>query len=312
MYKDILFRFIALAESMVARYGPNALPPIDELRDKQNEVEAMVHFAKHHYRQKHICEFTCPDKHDNCALHCAAHQLGACPHCTCDGICNDKCHPAVCAECSKYRRWGVNVQLFLFRWKTAFDRCMESTGLPQKRSGILNDEIEQYHDFFVPLYEPPLLIAEAKTLTTSSCQVAKQYSYVTKYFSSHTIRGMWQSKAEKKMIAGLMGNDNGSLGKFVLRTDHKSKKNPSKSETEQGYDMGLRGMSTHGFQLVFATEQNGERHLVTVHYDIFYEQSSEQTLPEAMSALRLVMNQIGDSIRPSMSYIYVLSCYLHN
>jgi hypothetical protein len=52
-------------------------------------------------------------------------------------------------------------------------------------------------------------------------------------------------------------------------------------------------MSTHGFQLSFAVEESGRRHVVTAHYEVFYEQTSEQTLPEAMSAVRLVINQIG-------------------
>ncbi len=134
---------------------------------------------------------------------------------------------------------------------------------------------------------------EAKTLTTSSCQVAKQYAYVTRYFGSHRIRGVWQSKAEKDSVAALMGDHNATLDMFVKRTDHKSKTNPSKSETEQGYDMGLRGMSTHGFELVFVVEEEGIRHLVTVHFNVFYAQTSEQSLPEAMSAIRLVVNQVG-------------------
>ena len=89
-----------------------------------------------------------------------------------------------------------------------------------------------------------------------------------------------------------MGDHNATLDMFVMRTDHKSKRNPSKSETEQGYDMGLRGMSTHGFELGFAVEEEGIRHLVTVHINVFYEQTSEQSLPEAMSAIRLVVNQV--------------------
>ncbi len=93
MYQDILSKFIALEESIVAQRGLSALPSIDELQDKNKEVEAMVYFAKHLYRQKHLCPFTCPEKHDNCALHCVAHQLGGCPHCSCEGFCQDKCHP---------------------------------------------------------------------------------------------------------------------------------------------------------------------------------------------------------------------------
>jgi hypothetical protein len=104
MYQDILNKFIALAESIVAQRGLSELPSIDELKDKKKEVEPMVYFAKHLYRQKHLCAFTCPEKHDNCALHCVAHQLGGCPHCSCEGVCQDKCHPGVCAECMKYRR----------------------------------------------------------------------------------------------------------------------------------------------------------------------------------------------------------------
>ncbi len=60
MYQDILSKFIALAESIVAQRGLSALPSIDELQDKKKEVVAMVYFAKHLYRQKHLCPFTCP------------------------------------------------------------------------------------------------------------------------------------------------------------------------------------------------------------------------------------------------------------
>ena len=126
---------------------------------------------------------------------------------------------------------------------------------------------------------------------------------------------------------------------FVLLTDHKSKKNPSKSETEQGcvalmspssllthfpapscvpsclhpppppfFHMGLRGMSTHGFQLTFAAEESGQRHVETAHYEVFYEQTSEQTLPEAMSAVQpnrpgLPLAEIGDNRQQQVQHL---------
>ena len=293
MYLDLLNRHVALANTIIARRGETAIPPVAELIAKIDEVNAMIYFAKHLYRQKHLCVITDGDKHDDCALHCVAHQLGGCPQCKCQGQCEDECHPGTCGQCTKFRRWGVNMQLFFFRWKTAIDQSFEAEGIAPKPPVTLSEEISRFHEAFIPLYETPIPYADAKALTTSSCQVAKQYAYVVKYFGSHTIRGLWESTAESNAMLALLGPDNDLLTMFVLLTDHKAKKNPSKSETEQGYDMGLRGMSTHGFQLTFAVEECGKRHLVTTQLNVFYEQTSEQTLPEAMSTVRIVMNQIG-------------------
>jgi hypothetical protein len=166
--------------------------------------------------------------------------------------------------------------------------------------------------------------------------------YVVKHFGTHTVRGVWESAAGDAAKQRLLTSLNLGNASWVLITDHKAKKNPSKFDTEQGiflslphvaslilslplflphlipsnlhpilfdiadaapsipvpvsipgYDMGLRGMSTHGFQLTFAVEYEGEKHLVTVQYNVFYSQTSEQLLPEAMSAVHLVLNQMG-------------------
>ena len=82
------------------------------------------------------------------------------------------------------------------------------------------------------------------------------------------MRGLWESTAAINALNSLLSPSDVGESSFVLITDHKAKKNPSKSETEQGYDMGLRGMSTHGFQLTFAVMMGAERHLVTVQYSV--------------------------------------------
>ena len=70
--------------------------------------------------------------------------------------------------------------------------------------------------------------------------------------------------------------------------------------------MRLRGMSSHGFQLIFAVEQEGVRHLVTTQFYVFYMQTSDQTLPEAMATVCLVMSQIGRDF-PWLRSGYVIS-----
>ena len=292
MYTDLLTAFYNLAVTITQRRGEESLPPLSEFTDKLAEVNAMVHFAKHEYRQKHLCVHTAGG-HDACPLHCVAHQVGGCPHCKCEGQCMDACHSGSCPKCEKFRRWGVNMQMFLFRWKSEIDRSFEEEGLMPKPSITMQEEVQRFHEAYVSLYEIPLPYDDAKALTTSSCQVVKQYSYVVKYFGTHTVRALWESTAAINAVQFLLSASNVGVSSFVLITDHKAKKNPSKSETEQGYDMGLRGMSTHGFQLTFAVMMGTERHLVTVQYNVFYVQTSDQLLPEAMSAVRLVMNQIG-------------------
>ena len=220
------------------------------------------------------------------------------------------------------------MQLTLFKWKIGIDQYFESSGAGKVLS--LSENTASFHQAYVPLYEPPLPVKEAKILTTSSCQVAKQYAYVTKYYSGHVTRDRWQQKWDKQAFKDLLDPEkNPELDLFICRNDHKwfvgklcyvrgsaththldtqpipflharthSKRLPSKSETEQGYDMGNRGMSTHGFQITFAVEMlhvgdvdgtiTKQRYLVTVQMDVVYSQSSEQTLPEVRQNKRCI------------------------
>ena len=229
--------------------------PIYQLDEKIVEVAEMVRFAKHDLKQKHLCVDITAEGHDNRALHCVAHCLGACPHCTCPrGFCKDACHPGVCPPCEKFRRWGVNIQLFVFEWKNILDRAYEKATLTY-RGGV--DGVTQFHQVYVSLYEPTPMPADIKVFTTTSCQAAKQYAYMPLYITAHFGRGLWQAAAGKKCMEALMSlDDNAAMDLFFLISDHRSKQKPSKSETEQRYDMGLRGMSMQGFQLHFVVEQD--------------------------------------------------------
>ena len=97
----------------------------------------------------------------------------------------------------------------------------------------------RYHDAYVPLYERPLPPKDARLLTTTSCQVAKQYVYVVKHFGTHTVRGVWESAAGDAAKQRLLTSLNVGNASWVLITDHKAKKNPSKSDTEQGIFLSL-------------------------------------------------------------------------
>jgi hypothetical protein len=156
MYTDLLTAFLELATSMTRRLGKEALPPLEEFTDKMEEVNAHVHFAKHEYRQKHLCVITDGDGHDDCALHCVAHQLGGCPACKCAGKCTDACHPGKCYKCTKFRRWGVNYQMFLFSWKNHIDRAFENGMLRSFHLFLRSYSFVRFPSY-LPLASPPLL-----------------------------------------------------------------------------------------------------------------------------------------------------------
>jgi hypothetical protein len=126
----------------------------------------------------------------------------------------------------------------------------------RERSAIFVDwknTIERaYEDMEDNTYNWQTRVDSSQFLLTS-CQICKQYSYVPKYFRAHVGRAKWEANACALVSKQLLSRDlNPGLNRFLLRTDHWTKRKPSKSETEQGYDMGLRGMSTQGFQLEFA------------------------------------------------------------
>ncbi len=118
----------------------------------------------------------------------------------------------------------------------------------------MENNIERVYERDVNAIEPSLVKANVLLLLKTSCQICKEYSYVPKYFRAHTGRALWEGHACAKLSTNLLSRDsNPNRSNFLLRTDHWSKQLPFKTLTEQGYDKGLRGMSTQSFQIEFAS-----------------------------------------------------------
>jgi hypothetical protein len=146
--------------------------------------------------------------YDDCALHCVAHGIGACSACKCiPGFCKNTCHPRRCYECDKFMRWGVNVQQFFVDWKNTIERA--------------------YEDIEDNTYNRPTRVDSSQFLL-ASCQICKQYSYVAKYFRAHVGRTKWEANACALVSKQLLSRElNLGVNRFLLRTDHWTKRKPS-------------------------------------------------------------------------------------
>ena len=113
-------------------------------------------------------------------------------------------------------------------------------------------------------------------------EIAQLLSYVPKHYAAHVLRGVWQDEEVKKHKQALA--DERNVGRMAMFTiDMKSKTSTDKNRKEQGYNMGAKGMSLQGGMLQFYTKETSE---IQTHYvDVIYDQTSNQHLEEAMSAL---------------------------
>jgi hypothetical protein len=133
------------------------------------------------------------------------------------------------------------MQQFFVEWKNVIERAYEATPTTSSMHPSMNEETLKSDR------------SDTKVFLTTICQIAQQYSYVPKYYRAHVGRAMWEANACSNISRSLLNRElNPSLAKFLMRTDHWTRRKPTKSLEEQGYDMGLRGMSTHGCQIEFA------------------------------------------------------------
>jgi hypothetical protein len=229
MYEDLVQKVKNQVKASTLLFDTFGNAGMEEFNAKLRQVKDMVCFGKYD-----LCKHHMNIEHDTCALHCVPHCLGGCEHCNCPGgVCTDACHPDKCDICERFLRWGVNMQQFFVGWKNKIEKVYESD---------LND------------IEPSLVKEQMLLLLQSSCQICKQYAYVPKYFRAHNGRALWEGHACAKLSKQLLSHElNPTRSNFLLRTDHWSKQLPSKTLTPQGYDRGLRGMSTQGFQIEFAS-----------------------------------------------------------
>jgi hypothetical protein len=118
----------------------------------------------------------------------------------------------------------------------------------------------------------------------------------------HVGRGKWQEAriaAHKDMLKLEMNR--GKVAMFT--TDMKSKTVPDKHKCEQGYRMGLKGMSLHGGMLNFCNDEG----IIQQHYlNLIYAQSSNQSLEEAMSGIAAMLDFIQEHY-PDIETIWIVS-----
>jgi hypothetical protein len=98
---------------------------------------------------------------------------------------------------------------------------------------------------------------------------------------------LWQDDALAKLQERLGSPE--CRGKVVILTvDMKSKTVKDKNRCEQGHGMGAKGMSLHGGMV--DGYRDGVFH--THYIDVIYEQSSNQSLEEAMVGIRVQVEEI--------------------
>ena len=171
------------------------------------------------------------------------------------------------------------------------------------------DPESTYHETWVQLYQEEQTAGQTRMLSQSICQMAKQFSYITRYFGAHCCRGLHQEAAIARRRATVEDQlrFNTALNRCFFTVDMKSKTCPSKSCQEQGFNFGLRGFSYGGGMLEFLVyNQDDGYYLMTAFIDIVYKQSSDQTLEEAMSALRLQLFQIKKDF-PQLTDVIICS-----
>jgi hypothetical protein len=116
-------------------------------------------------------------------------------------------------------------------------------------------------------------------------------------------RGLWQQDAIDKQVASLAVEKNrGRVG--ALTIDMKSKESKGRNLEAQGYGMGSgKGMSIQGGML---DEYDQDGALETRYVDVVYDQISNQSLEESMTALKEQINWIRVN-RPNMRELIICS-----
>ena len=100
----------------------------------------------------------------------------------------------------------------------------------------------------------------ARTRNKGLSDVCKYTLYLAQWYAAHVGRGKWQEAriaAHKDMLKLEMNR--GKVAMFT--TDMKSKTVPDKHKCEQGYRMGLKGMSLHGGMLNFCNDEGTMKEL---------------------------------------------------
>jgi hypothetical protein len=121
----------------------------------------------------------------------------------------------------------------------------------------------------------------SRTRNKELSDVCKFTFYLAQWYAGHVAWGLVQEARIAHFKQSLFDLD--KRGKWALFTvDMKGKTVPDKNKCEQGYRMGAKGMSVQGGMFLFCNEHG----ILQQHFiDLVYEQSSNQSLEEAMSGL---------------------------
>ena len=142
----------------------------------------------------------------------------------------------------------------------------------------------------------------ARSRNKGLSEVCKYTLYLAEWYAAHVGRGKWQEariSAHKEMLQ--LAKNRGKAAMFT--TDMKSKTVPDKHKCEQGYRMGLKGMSLQGGMLNFCNSDG----VMQQHYiNVVYAQSSNQSLEEAMSGIAAQLDLI-QAIYPDIETLWIVS-----
>ncbi len=145
-----------------------------------------------------------------------------------------------------------------------------------------------------------------KTFMKALVTTAQSFEYAPKHYHAHVGRELWQDHQIKMHKAFLRRADNaGKIAMFTI--DMKGKTPTAKNREEQGYQMGAVGMSLQGGMLHFFQDGVEQQHFI----DLIYNQRSNQTLPEAMTALSAQLDFIRKTY-PTLHTIFLTSDKCNN
>jgi hypothetical protein len=150
--------------------------------------------------------------------------------------------------------------------------------------------------------DPLVKEGAARSRNKGLSDVCKYTLYLAQWYAAHVGRGKWQDTriAEHKDMLKLEKN-RGKVAMFT--TDMKSKTVPDKHKCEQGYPMGLKGMSLQGGMLNFCNKDG----IMQQHYvNVVYAQSSNQSLEEAMSGIAAQLDFI-QAHYPDIETLWIVS-----
>jgi hypothetical protein len=119
-----------------------------------------------------------------------------------------------------------------------------------------------------------------KTLMKALVKAAQALEYGPKHYHAPVGRKLWQDHQIKMHKEFLRRPENAGKN-AIITIDMKGKTPTAENREEQSHDMGAVGMSLQGGMLHFFLDGVEQQHFV----DLVYNQRSNQTLQEAMTAL---------------------------